>query len=229
MVLTRDSIRAGIVQEMVRRAGLAVLSDEELRHSREALLAARPAGDVWVFGYGSLIWNPAFHFAERLTARVHGWHRRFCLWTHAGRGTPECPGLLLGLDRGGSCRGVAFRVPADEVESELDVVWRREMVNAAYEPRWVEVRLGGAAGGAAAGRIEAAIAFVINRRHDRYAGLLPDDEVVAAIAAAHGTLGPCADYLLNTAAHLEQLGIRDRTLERLRRRVLEVEPAILRP
>jgi glutathione-specific gamma-glutamylcyclotransferase len=223
LTLTRDSIRAGIVQEMVRRAGLEVLSDEELRRSREAMLAARPRGDVWVFGYGSLIWNPAFHFAESVTGRVHGWHRRFCLWTHAGRGTPENPGLLLGLERGGSCRGVAFRVRAHEVDSELDIVWRREMVNAAYVPRWVDVRMGCRGGE----RTAPAIAFVINRRHDRYAGLLAEERVASTIASARGRLGPCADYLLNTAAHLEQLGIRDRALERLRRRVLSLDLATL--
>lgn len=209
MILTRDSIAGGIVQEMVARSGISVLSDAELAASRAATLAAGPAGDVWLFGYGSLIWNPAFDFAERRIGRIFGYHRRFCLWTHAGRGTPERPGLMLGLDRGGGCRGVLFRVPESEVETELAIVWRREMVNAAYVPRWLAVRTDD-------GRPLRAIAFVINRRHERYCGALPDARIARVIATAHGRLGPCADYLFNTVGHLEELGIHDRRLTRLR-------------
>ncbi|MBI1779553.1 MAG: gamma-glutamylcyclotransferase [Proteobacteria bacterium] len=216
MALTRESIREGYIQRMVAESGAAIqmLSEAELRQSIAATLARRPeAGDVWLFGYGSLIWNPAFHFAERRVGTIHGFHRRFCLWTHLGRGTPERPGLTLGLDRGGACRGVCFRVAAGAVESELDIVWRREMVSGAYAPRWIEVATD-------AGRL-AAIAFVINHAHPRYAGLLPEATVIETIAEAAGHLGPCADYLLNTVTHLDALGIADRPMRRLRQRVVE--------
>jgi glutathione-specific gamma-glutamylcyclotransferase len=212
LTLTRDSIRGGIVQEMVRRSGLPVLSLEALAESRARLLDRAPAGDLWVFGYGSLIWNPAFFYAESRVALAHGWHRRFCLWTPAGRGTWQRPGLLLGLERGGACKGVAFRIRAPEVACELEVIWRREMVTGSYTPRWVRART-------ALGPLDA-IAFTINRAHDRYAGRLGDEEVARVIAHATGNLGPCRDYLLNTVSHLEALGIRDRALERLRDRVL---------
>jgi glutathione-specific gamma-glutamylcyclotransferase len=216
MALTRDQIREGHVRKMIAELGVAmrVLSEEELRASREAALAGVDlAHGAWLFGYGSLIWNPAFHFTDRLVGTVFGWHRRFCLWTHLGRGCPERPGLVLGLERGGSCRGVVFRIAPDLVEEELAIVWRREMISGAYVPRWVGVRT-------ALGPLRA-ITFVINHAHERYARLLPDERVAEVIATAQGWLGPCAEYLINTVDHLAALGIHDRPLTRRRASVLE--------
>jgi cation transport protein ChaC len=214
-VLTRERIRSGWVQELVRASGVpGVLDERELAASRAACLARRPAGaPVWVFGYGSLIWNPCFHFVERRVVTVAGWHRRFCLWTSIGRGTPDRPGLMLGLEPGGSCRGVAFRIGEAEVESELDIVWRREMVTAAYRPTWVTAR--------GEGETLRAIAFTINRAHPRYAGRLPAARIVEALATARGPVGPCCEYLFNTVAHLEELGVPDRRLRALCRAVRE--------
>ena len=215
MALTRDQLRDGHVHRMIAELGIAmrVLSEEELRASRAATLAGVDlTPGVWLFGYGSLIWNPAFHFTDRLIGTVYGWHRRFCLWTHLGRGCPERPGLVLGLERGGSCRGAVFHIAPDAVEEELAIVWRREMISGAYVPRWVKVRT-------ALGALRA-IAFVINHAHERYACFLPDERVAEVIATAEGWLGPCADYLINTVDHLAELGIHDRPLERLRTQVL---------
>jgi len=191
---------------------------EQHRRSIRALLDARPdsgAGrnDVWMFAYGSLIWNPMIEFLEQRIGTVHGYHRRFCLWTKLGRGSVERPGLLLGIDRGGSCRGVAFRIAEAKAPEELEILWRREMVTGAYDPQWVKVR-------SDQGMIHA-IAFLINRRHPRYAGLLPEDQVVETVARASGVIGPCADYLFNTVEHLEKLGIHDRALRQLRNLVSE--------
>lgn len=214
-MLTRERIRAGWVQELVRAHGVpGVLDERELAASRAACLAQRPPGaPVWVFGYGSLIWNPCFHYVERRVVTVAGWHRRFCLWTSIGRGTPDRPGLMLGLEPGGSCRGVAFRIAEAEVESELDIVWRREMVTAAYRPIWVTAR--------GEGETLRAIAFAINRAHPRYAGRLPEARIVEALATARGPVGPCCEYLFNTVAHLEGLGVPDRRLAALCRAVRE--------
>jgi cation transport protein ChaC len=210
MSLTREKIQAGWVQQMVAKGDLKVrvLSEEELCQSRASCLARLPATeDVWLFGYGSLIWNPCFEFAERRIAKVLGWHRRFCLWTHLGRGTLEQPGLMLGLERGGACRGLVFRVPRSCVDTELDIVWRREMVTAAYVPTVVTLAT-------AEGRLRA-VTFTINRRHERYAGDLDEERIVAALAAAEGPLGTNRDYLFNTVQHLRELGLRDPSLERL--------------
>jgi glutathione-specific gamma-glutamylcyclotransferase len=218
-VLTRDNIRNGWIQKMVRELGgvMRVLSEDELQASLAATLrGVDRANGVWLFGYGSLIWNPAFHFTDRLTGRIWGYHRRFCLWTHLGRGRPERPGLVLGLERGGSCQGAVFHIAAESAEEELAIVWRREMLSGAYRPRWVTVET-------PAGRVPA-IAFVINPAHERYARFLPDDQIADAIATASGWLGPCTDYLVNTVDHLAALGIHDRPLERLRDRVFALGP-----
>jgi cation transport protein ChaC len=215
MALTRDSIRSGAVHRLIAELGIEmrVLSDDELSASLKVTLAgADLSAGVWLFGYGSLIWNPAFHFTDRLVGRIYGYHRRFCLWTHLGRGCPERPGLVLGLERGGSCQGVAYHIAPEAAREELMIVWRREMLGGAYQPRWVEVVT-------ALGRVPA-ITFVINHAHERYAGALADEEIAETIAIARGFLGACADYLVNTVDHLAALGIRDRPLERLRQQVV---------
>ena len=141
------------------------LSDEQLSESLTATLAAKPKGaGWWVFAYGSLLWNPLFPVAEMRPATLRGLHRRFCLWSLASRGTRECPGLVLGLDRGGACRGVALRLPAMLAIDELHLLWRREMVVGSYHPRWVKVD--------ADGREIVALTFVVRRDHPQYAGRL---------------------------------------------------------
>lgn len=215
MSLTRDSIRDGILQRMLENSDVPihVTTDAERHDSIAHMLDGRdaPKEDIWVFGYGSLMWNPAFHFAERRLGTLAGWHRRFCLWTPLGRGSPERPGLVLGLENGGSCRGVAFRITAAEAWEELDIVWRREMVSDGYTPRWTTVRTD-------QGRLRA-IAFTINHAAPRYAGRLALEEAAGVIARARGGLGTCADYLLSTVEHLDELGIPDRRLHALRDRV----------
>ena len=202
---------------MIKAGGalLPLLTDEELEQSWSETLARHPSpgADVWVFGYGSLIWNPAFHFVEKRIARLIGYHRCFCLWTHLGRGTPERPGMVLGLEPGGSCVGVAFRIAAEAVAEEVEVIWRREMVSGAYTPRWT--RLSTADGPVTA------VSFVINPEHPRYAEKPPEHEIVASLAHAKGPLGAAREYLDNTVDHLDDLGIHDRSLRRLRRLVAE--------
>jgi glutathione-specific gamma-glutamylcyclotransferase len=213
-MLTREAIRSGAVRKLAAEHGLMrILSDEELASSLAGMLhGVDLSAGVWVFAYGSLIWNPAFHFTDRVVGTVYGFHRRFCLWTHLGRGCEERPGLVLGLERGGSCRGVAYHIAPAAAREELDIIWRREMLSDAYVPRWVAVRTPMAT--------LRAITFTINHAHERYARDLSDEEAAAAIAGASGFLGPCADYLIHTVDHLAALGIHDRPLERLRARVL---------
>ena len=216
--LTRENLRSGRIRDWVARndSGVVPLSDEELQHSRAAMFppTGQPDGSVWLFGYGSLIWNPAIEYAEKRPATVHGLHRRFCLRTHLGRGSRERPGLVLALDRGGCCRGIAFRIPPEQAESELEIVWRREMITRAYRPAWLTAAT-------PQGPVKA-IGFVINRRHERYTGALPEEAVAATIAGAAGFLGPCCDYLFNTVDHLAELGMPDAGLARLARRVREI-------
>jgi cation transport protein ChaC len=192
--------------------GLVLLTEAERTASLTALLAARPepAGTgAWVFAYGSLIWNPAMNFVERRFARLHGWHRSFCLSTKAGRGSPELPGLVLGLDRGGACAGAAFLIAEDALEAELALLWKREMLSGSYTPRWVRVR---DAAGIPFGH---AITFTINRQAIQYCGILTEDELVHRLTYARGSLGSSADYLFQTRDGLRLLGIVDRRIEYL--------------
>ena len=208
-ILTRETILDGSIRDYILRnpeLRRLVLPDDERVASLRATLGEAPAkGDVWVFGYGSLIWNPAFHFVDKRTARINGFHRRFCLWTQLGRGSAENPGLMLGLESGGACRGVVFRIAEAAVETELDILWKREMFTGAYRPTWVTAHSGSES--------VPAITFVINRENNRYAGRLSDDTVARHIATAAGPMGPCCEYLFETVTHLAALGIRDRGLE----------------
>ena len=196
-----------------------VLSGAELDASINALLDQHESGtDVWLFGYGSLIWNPIIHFDERRVAKLHGFHRRFCLWSHAGRGSPQKPGLVLGLDVGGSCHGVAFRVAGHHAIDELRLLWRREMVVDSYCPRWVNIEAGN--------DTLRALAFIVNRKNANYAGKLTLETVVKTMVSARGHLGTPAEYLLETVHGLIEHGVRDPYLLELRKRVLAVHPEL---
>ena len=218
MSLTRADLEAQLLQKMILQAGLdlEVLSETQLQASiLETLKRQKPNSDIWLFAYGSLIWNPIFHFIEHRVGTVYGWHRRFCLWAPLGRGTPDNPGLVLGLDRGGSCRGIAYRIAATNVLSELLLLWRREMVVNSYIPRWVKVFDGKQ-------EIEA-IAFIVNRHHPTYAGNISLETTVNSIATAGGKIGSSADYLIQTVDGLISAGIKDKQLLLLRDKVMNYE------
>ena len=209
---TRQKIKQGYFDDMVADAlalaGIHPLSSAQRRVSLDRTLSHRPrAADLWVFAYGSLIWNPCFHFVERRPAVLHGHHRALCLWDPLARGTPARPGLLFGLDRGGACKGLVFRIGAEAEREETELIWSREMVaGPVYEPRWVTART-------AAGPVRA-IAFVMDRTSCLYAGKLPHGEVVAAVAHGRGRLGSCAEYVRNTVEALSAHGIDDPKLGR---------------
>jgi cation transport protein ChaC len=198
------------VRNAVRESGHAhlLLPDEEVARSLAATMATHPQGEpVWVFGYGSLVWNPLMEYAERQPARVRGYHRGFYVWSKVNRGSPDVPGLVLALDSGGSCQGVAYRLYAETMADDLTLLWRREMVAGTYMPRWVRTETGSGA--------VRAITFVVNRAKPGYTGRLTDEQIVAIASRAVGHYGSCADYLMQTAASLEAQGIADPRLNRL--------------
>ncbi|WP_425486934.1 gamma-glutamylcyclotransferase [Microvirga thermotolerans] len=172
----------------------------------------RNAGDLWVFGYGSLMWRPGFPFVERHHAQLFGYHRSLCVFSHVHRGTPERPGLVLGLDRGGRCHGVAFRVAREEAEATIHYLREREQVTAVYLERRLPVRLKDGA------RIEA-LAYVVDRRHPQYAGRLSFEEIVDLVRRGEGISGRNPDYVRSTHEHLVGMGVIDPLLERLTRAV----------
>jgi cation transport protein ChaC len=170
------------------------------------------SSDIWIFAYGSLMWNPGFPHIESEPAYLRGWHRAFCVESHRYRGTPEKPGLVLGLDRGGSCRGVAFHVAAADAAAVLATVDARELVTNVYSRRLVTVEVGEPTHR----RLASAWTYITERNHTQYVGKLEVAEKAARILDACGTSGPNCDYLANTLMHLTELGIRDPYLEKLK-------------
>lgn len=209
--LTRSLLEAGGLDALVLSDSpeLAVMAPEERLASMRRMLDARPDGPVWLFAYGSLIWNPAVHVAERRRARINGWQRAFCLLTHAGRGSPDRPGLVLGLEPGGSCEGIALRIDEAGLEQELAMLWQREMLTGAYRPIWAEVYDG------AGEPFGSAIAFTMDHASFQYAGNLDRNEVVRCLATGSGSLGTSADYLFRTVESLRACGISDPPLDHL--------------
>jgi len=215
--ITRETLTEWRVAALARErdgANATVVSEAALLASRRSVIAddADPS-DIWVFGYGSLICNPVIEHDQRIVARAHGFHRRFCLWTKIGRGSPEYPGLVLSLDRGGSCLGVAYRLCADSAIAELDLLWRREMLTLAYDARWLKLRTDDGE--------KRALAFVANHHRPAYAPPMPFETTVDVIARAHGFNGFCRDYLFDTLDGMRACGIRDQHMEKLARAVRE--------
>jgi glutathione-specific gamma-glutamylcyclotransferase len=166
--------------------------------------------DLWVFAYGSLMWRPGFPFEEVAHARLTGWSRAFCIYSRYHRGSPCRPGLVLGLDRGGMCEGLAFRVSAAAAPATLAYLREREQIISVYREAMVPVRL------LTPEHAEVlALTFLVERAHPSYAGRLPLAEQANLIRGAAGLSGGNIDYLANTLAHLRELSIRERELERL--------------
>lgn len=220
MSLTRADLERGRMQMLITQAGLDlhVLTEAELQASLAQTLQQHPSAEVWLFAYGSLIWNPVVDFVDRQVGRVYGLHRRFCLWTALGRGTPDNPGLVLGLDRGGSCQGILYRIAPEAVQTELSLVWRREMVVGSYIPRWVKV--------VSDQQIISAITFTINRAHPSYTGEVEPERIVQHLATACGALGSSAEYLHQTISGLAQAGIYDRGLLLLQKQVIQKQRSL---
>jgi cation transport protein ChaC len=213
MPLNRTSLEQGFMRKIWHATGQQALtcSDEELAAAADAMLELSGPGDPWVFAYGSLIWNPIIHFAERRGATLRGYHRRFCLWSTSSRGTPQRPGLVLGLEYGGCCRGLVLRIDRALARQEFRLLWMREMLSGAYAPRWVPVKT-------PLGDVRA-LTFVINRAHAQYAGRLSTEQIAEVMTDACGLIGSSRDYLRQTIQGLKQHGIEDPVLSDIEARV----------
>ncbi len=183
-----------------------------LHHANLAPRTPEPAltPDLWIFGYGSLMWRPELPFAERASAVVQRYHRAFCVTSTHHRGTETRPGLVLGLDLGGACTGIAYRIPAGHRAATLAYLRERELIYGVYREAHVAARLI-----EPARREVSALAYIVERSHPSYAGRLALAEQARRIRAASGISGANLDYLVNTVHHLQDLGIRERALERL--------------
>ena len=167
----------------------------------------------WIFGYGSLMWRPGFDFLRSEPALVHGYHRSLCVYSFVHRGTPEDPGLVLGLDRGGSCHGMAFLIAPDCWSDTIAYLRAREQVTSVYVEKRKSVRL------LRTGLTAEATTYVVDRGHRQYAGVLSEDALLKHVTRGHGASGHCIDYVLSTVSHLREMKIHDPTLERLTQRL----------
>jgi cation transport protein ChaC len=217
-LINRDTITHdphGILKQMRETAlaqGIIVLSEAEQEVLRQKMLSELPSGqDFWIFAYGSLIWNPSLSFVETRTALLHGWHRDFCIHLPFNRGTPENPGLMMGLQEGGQCLGKVYRIAKEEVDYESQLYFRREMNTDIYMPTWLDVET-------PEGIIKA-VALIVNTQSCRYRIVNDMEEKARTIAQAKGPVGSNREYLFNTLAALEELNIHDPLLETLAERI----------
>ena len=164
----------------------------------------------WVFGYGSLMWRPGFPHLRAVPARLYGFHRQLCVYSHVHRGTPDRPGLVLGLDRGGSCHGLAFEVDPANRDSTLAYLRAREQVTSVYREVFTPIRLL-----VPQAETVEAVAYVVDRAHQQYAGPLPVEAQLGYVRQGKGQSGDCTDYVMSTLAHLQEMGIHDHLLESL--------------
>jgi cation transport protein ChaC len=210
----RSSYRAldlKMLDEKMRAAGAAAnwrYSDAKREETRQTALDGRFTDDLWVFAYGSLIWEPAFRFSEVRTALLKGYRRSFCVMSELGRGTPELPGLMAGLDTGDECKGLAFRINAEFVEEESRLIWRREMLMHVYASLFVPIET-------PLGDLEA-LAFVVDRSSDHYTPGLSLEKTAQYMATGVGIFGSSLTYLETLVEQCETVGIEDRALFRLR-------------
>ncbi len=186
--------------------GIRPATDADYDAEVERIMSTAPEGEFWIFALSSLIWNPATEFDRQCMGVASGWHRSFCLFDQRWRGNPKQPGLMMCLDRGGSCRSIAYRIPAGRIRENMDKLVRREMsmVPNAFPGRWIRV--------ATTDGPLTALAFAIDRKSTRYVGGLTLAERADRLAQAHGWKGSMAEYILSTVQKLEELGIHDRNL-----------------
>ncbi len=187
-------------------------------HSNADVSMALDMDEFWVFGYGSLMWNPGFAFLEQADAVIFGYRRSLCVYSWVHRGSEASPGLVLGLDRGGACRGVAFRVADTDRDAVLSYLRERELVTKVYLERLAPIRL-------ADGRRVTAVAYVVDRHHRQYAGALDPLTAARIVDVSVGQSGPNDAYVFNTLTHLREAGIRDAWLESVNEEVLRLRGA----
>ncbi|MBX2835307.1 MAG: gamma-glutamylcyclotransferase [Gammaproteobacteria bacterium] len=217
--LTREALLNGDVERLIteKHSGLERMPDEQRAELIDLTVSALGRSDLWVFGYGSLIWNPAIHYVEQRRCSITGYEKKFCFWTTLSRGSVECPGLMMGLMSGGRCNGVAFRIDANNVTTELDILFRREMSHYIYKPTWVEARC------VETDTAFKALTFVVDKTNHRFVDNLTLAETVRIIATAEGPLGRNCDYLFQLSEKMDELGFDEPELEALAQGVREYQ------
>ena len=203
--LTKENISKGHLGDKIKSISGSdkVLTTEELLNARRNIIPDEGIGeDIYIFAYGSLLWNPTVDYEEECLAKIYGFHRSFCMKTNLGRGSFKKPGLMLGLDRGGSCRGSALKLKKSEAIKNIDILFRREMVTGAYKPKLLKTILED-------GRKVISLAFTVDKKHKNYFQNKAIQTKANMISNAHGFLGTCEEYFSNTLQSLSELNIVD--------------------
>ena len=203
--LTRENITQGRLGEKIKSISGSdkVLTNEELIRERRKIIPDTGIGeDIYIFAYGSLLWNPTVEYEGQFLAKTYGFHRSFCMKTNLGRGSFINPGLMLGLDKGGSCKGSAFKLKKSGAIKNIDILFRREMVTGAYRPKLLKTKLDG-------GKNVLSLAFTVDKKHKNYFGKKDIQTKANMIAKASGFLGSCREYFDNTLHSLSELNIID--------------------
>jgi glutathione-specific gamma-glutamylcyclotransferase len=220
-MLNRNVISSGAYLERFESLPKEMLwSQTQIEQSLADTMAKRPAsGDVWVFAYGSLMWNPISKYDQRVSATLPGWHRSFCLRLIAGRATPEQPGRMLALESGGSTEGVALRIPADTLDEELRILWIREMVTGAYNPIWAPLTF-------TSGQEGMALAFVANPARPQYEADARPATIAPLMSVASGWVGSNVEYVFELQRALADCGIEDGYIDELAAELLRLGHAV---
>jgi len=203
--LTRENISQGYLGETIKNipGSDRVLSDQDLVRERRKIIPDKGIGeDIYIFAYGSLLWNPTVEYEKQFFAKIFGFHRSFCMKTRLGRGSFKNPGLMLGLDKGGSCQGSAFKLKKSTAIKNIDILFRREMVTGAYKPKLLKTKLEN-------GEIVLSLAFTVDKKHKNYFSKRTPKIKANLISKAHGFLGSCEEYFNNTLESLSELNIID--------------------
>lgn len=219
--LNRDSLLSGEIHRLAqsRLGGMRLMTDDErTKMVTEAIAGAPDTSDFQIFAYGSLIWNPALEFDQQTRCTIHGYHRSFCFWTRFGRGSEEQPGLMMGLEPGGICDGIAYRIPEQQLSTELDILYRREMLSFIYKPTWIK-----AIPVDKDAQAINVLTFVVDTDNERFCGELPQDKQVQTLSQAEGPLGKNCDYLFQLVDHLEKLDFDDPAMTELAAKVRQFQ------
>jgi len=223
--ISRESLLNGYIQQLAEsRPGAINLMPDDVREKlvRDTIANAPDKSEFRIFAYGSLIWNPAIEIESTYRCSISGYHRSFCFWTVLGRGCEDQPGLMMGLESGGRCDALAYSIPQDKLEVELDLLMRREMMSSVYKPTWVKATYEDQHSHVGAD----VLAFVVDPDNDRYCKDLDEETLVRTLALAEGPIGKNCDYLYQLVEHLEALGYEDPEMTALAEKVRDFQATL---
>ena len=221
--ISRQSLLNGEMQRLAEnRPGEHRIMSDDVRDQMVAdtLSRAPSKSEFWVFAYGSLIWNPAIEYEEKIKCILPGYHRSFCFWTVLGRGCEDQPGLMMGLEPGGECNGIAYRLNNENLHTEVDILFRREMISYIYKPTWTTAHcVPNGNGNGNGNKTIDVLTFVVDEQNERFCDDIDEQTLIHAIATAAGPLGRNCDYLYQLMEHLEEIGFTDQSMSDIANKV----------